>query len=146
MRIISLALLYLLVVTLTACNTTRQSAVGFSLPQGVVKQGEFVYTTMRCNSCHSLPAIEQLPDKGGQNISVALGGNGKRLKTDGELVSAIINPSHRITQSYLPQHTDAEGKSTMRKYNEVMTVSQLIDLVSFLQSQYEIPHDERILH
>ncbi|RZV49837.1 MAG: c-type cytochrome, partial [Pseudomonadales bacterium] len=108
--------------------------------------GEFVYTTMRCNSCHSLPAIKQLSDKGGQNISVALGGNGKRLKTDGELVSAIINPSHRITQSYLPQHTDAEGKSTMRKYNEVMTVSQLIDLVSFLQSQYEIPHDERILH
>lgn len=146
MRIISLTLLCALAVTLTACNTTRQSSAGFSLPKGVVKEGEFVYTTMRCNSCHSLPAVKQLADRGGQNISVALGGDGKRLKTDGEWVTAIINPSHRIKQSYLPQHSDPEGKSTMRKYNDVMTVSQLIDLVTFLKSQYEIPLDERTLH
>jgi hypothetical protein len=30
------------------------------------------------------------------------------------------------------------GESTMRNYNDVMSVQELIDLVEFLQSKYEI--------
>ena len=37
-----------------------------------------------------------------------------------------------------PALRDAEGNSLMRRYNDVMTVQQLVDLVTFLQGTYEV--------
>ena len=31
-----------------------------------------------------------------------------------------------------------DGESKMRRYNEVMTVQQLVDIVSYLQTEYEV--------
>ena len=67
-----------------------------------------------------------------------LGGQVSSSKTYGQLVTSVINPLHRIAHSYKPQNTDADGHSTMRNYNDVMTVKQLVDLVTFLESQYEL--------
>jgi hypothetical protein len=53
-------------------------------------------------------------------------------------VTAIINPSHRLAQGYAESLVAQEGKSKMTVYNDVMTVSQLIDLVTFLQGKYKL--------
>ena len=93
---------------------------------------------MECSGCHILPGIEQSTTYEEQDISVILGGKVTRIKTYGELVTSVINPSHRIAQIYEPQNTDSEGNSAMSNYNDIMTVGELIDLVSFLQLQYEL--------
>lgn len=137
MKYLSLLLISLSLTTLSGCDYGSESR-GFSLPEGNLTAGEVVFTSLECNSCHSLPNIAQLPDVNGHEISVQLGGEVSRIKTYGELVTAIINPSHRIAQPGVPQHVLADGQSAMRNYNDVMTVSQLTDLVSFLQTQYEL--------
>jgi hypothetical protein len=137
MKYLKLILASLSLITLISCDYPSESR-GFSLPIGDLKAGEIVFTSLECNSCHSLPTIEQLPDVNGHEISVQLGGEVSRIKTYGELVTAIINPSHRIAQPGVPQHVMADGQSVMRNYNDVMTVSQLTNLVSFLQTQYEL--------
>ncbi|MEH6517070.1 MAG: c-type cytochrome [Halioglobus sp.] len=137
MRLLLLILVSTVLLGISGCDSDARSARGFSLPAGDSEAGEVVFTAMKCNSCHSLPNIDQL--EGTQDlISVKLGGKVSISKTYGQLVTSVINPSHRIAKSYQPQNTDAEGQSMMRNYNDVMTVKQLVDLVTFLESQYEL--------
>ena len=67
-----------------------------------------------------------------QLMTIAIGGMRTRIATYGELVTSVINPSHRVARRY----RDETGDSPMRNYNEAMTVAELIDLVAFLQTQY----------
>ena len=69
---------------------------------------------------------------------VVLGGLTPNVKTYGDLVTSIINPSHRFALGYSDEETKTDGKSKMRLYNDQMTITQLIDLVAFLQSRYEV--------
>ena len=69
---------------------------------------------------------------------VELGGEVERLREYSDLVTAIINPSHRLAKGYDASLVANEGKSRMTVYNDVMTVSQLIDIVTFLQSHYQL--------
>jgi hypothetical protein len=71
---------------------------------------------------------------------VTLGGEVTRVKTYGELVTSIINPSHRLARGYPTEEVSAAGESLMALayLNDVMTVQQLIDLVAFLQARYEV--------
>lgn len=138
MKYLILILMSLSMILLGACDEQTRAARGFSLPEGDPDAGKVVFTQMQCNSCHHLDDIAQLPVADVHNISVKLGGEVTRIRTYGELVTSIINPSHRIAQSYEPQNTDADGHSTMRNYNDVMTVAQLVDLVSFLEAQYSL--------
>ena len=118
---------------LSSCN---EEARGFALPAGEIEEGKKIYKTLDCNTCHSIAGIEW---KGGtDSLKVHLGGAVTRKKTYGELVTSVINPSHKIAQGYKRQGTTHEGLSKMVNYNEIMTVQELIDLVSFLQSEYEI--------
>ena len=66
-------------------------------------------------------------------MSIALGGEVTRIQTYGELVTSIINPSHRLAEGYPVDTVSVDGKSRMRNYNDVMTVTELTDLVMFLQ-------------
>jgi hypothetical protein len=69
---------------------------------------------------------------------VELGGKVTRVRTYGELVTAIINPSHKLADGYPVKEVSEDGKSKMTFYNGYMTVQQLIDIVMFLQPQYEV--------
>lgn len=132
-----------LLASLAACQPNDNSAQGFSLPEGDAQAGMLVFTSLGCNSCHQLPSVPQLPTDSSGQATVKLGGEVRHIKTYGELVTAIINPSHKILQSYASQHVSAEGGSAMRNYNDVMTVTQLINLVSFLQNEYHLQPFER---
>jgi sulfur-oxidizing protein SoxX len=138
MKILPVLASSLIFLFLVGCDSDTLSARGFSLPDGDAEAGKIVYTRMGCNGCHSSPTIDQLPGAEDGGISVKLGGKVSVVKTYGQLVTSVINPSHRIAQSYAPENTDAMGRSKMRNYNDVMTVGELIDLVSFLESQYEL--------
>ena len=54
------------------------------------------------------------------------------------LSTAIINPSHKLVKGYAEEDVSEEGESKMENYNDVLTVTELIDLVAFLQSKYSI--------
>ncbi len=77
-----------------------------------------------------LPEVEPELDK-----EVSLGGDVARISTYGELVTSIINPSHKLAGGYLPAVISTNGESKMTNDNDAMTVQQLIDLVAFLQSR-----------
>jgi hypothetical protein len=104
---------------------------GFALPTGELEAGKTAFTKFGCNNCHSVGDIEF---KGlDENLKVPLGGAVTMVKTYGELVTSIINPAHKIDKNN--QLVDG---FKMKTYNEVMTVQELVDIVTFLQSEYEI--------
>lgn len=123
------------VVTLAACGP--QSPFGFSLPGGSADAGRQAFIALRCNSCHEIQGVaEHL----GGPAHVVLGGETTRVRTYGELVTSIINPSHKIAPVDRAEGATAEGESLMSYayLNDVMTVQQLIDLVAFLQPTYRV--------
>jgi sulfur-oxidizing protein SoxX len=123
---------------LTGCDTGPRSAQGFRLPDGDPEVGKGLFMALECNSCHSVAGMELEPPLQEGPVQVILGGPVARSKTYGQLVSSIINPSHKIVRKYPKEEVTADGESLMPIYNEMLTVQQLIDLVAFLQPQYEI--------
>lgn len=130
----------LLAAMLSGCDDGGiKSPRGFSLPDGDAEKGRLVYAELKCNACHTLSGEEFAGDENEpQVLSVALGGEVTRIKTYGELVTSIINPSHRLAKGDASDVIAIDGESRMTSYNDVMTVRQLIDLVAFLQSRYKL--------
>ncbi len=129
-----------LVVCLGACSPAEESAAGFRLPEGDLDRGALTFTELQCNSCHQVDGLD-LPFAGFEPAQpIVLGGRTLRVKTYGELVTSIINPSHKLTRKYPEEITSMNNESIMAtaRLNEVITVQQLIDLVAFLQPQYEL--------
>jgi hypothetical protein len=134
------AIALLLLLSAAACGgCSRESGVGFRLPDGDAERGRAAYVELRCHSCHHIEGVP-IPHAGEGLADVALGGPTARVKTYGELVTAIINPSHKLSPRYREEQVAANGESLMSYafLNDVMTVQQLIDLVAFLQGTYEV--------
>ena len=55
----------------------------------------------------------------------------------GQLVTSIVNPSHRLAPKYFSENIAKDGESLMTNYNDMLTVTQLTDLVAYLQLHYE---------
>ncbi len=127
-------------VTLVAV-TLLASACGrpeFVLPPGNVEAGKATFEELRCNSCHSVQGhVAHAPAEEGA-IHVELGGTVSRVKTYADLVTSIINPSHKLSRGLNTMTTTEDGASRMPVYNEVMTVQQLVDLTAFLETTYEV--------
>ncbi len=123
---------------LTACDADRMSEKGFSLPEGNTLNGKEAFVYMHCHECHTI-AGEELPTLAlADPPYVELGGKVTRVKTYGELVTAIINPSHKLAKGYPVDLVTNDGQSKMPLYNGYMTVQELIDIVSFLQPHYDV--------
>ncbi len=139
MKQIFLIPLLISILLLAACDTGPNSGRGFSLPEGDADKGRATFVELECNTCHSTGDIEHAAGSEGPGINVKLGGQVTVVKTYGDLVTSVINPSHKIFKTYANQNvaTDA-GNSIMVAYNEVMTVQQLIDLVTYLESNYQV--------
>ncbi len=130
------ALVLFLLLMVSGCDP---QARGFALPPGEVERGKATFVELGCNHCHSIDRQVEKLTNGDENIHFRLGGPTTRIKTYGDLVTSIINPSHRISgfQSSIV-NTTAEGDSRMLIYNEVMTVQQLVDLTTYLETTYEV--------
>jgi len=139
MKQVFLTPLFLLILLLTACDIGPNSGRGFSLPEGNVDKGRATFVELECNACHSVDDIERIAPSEGPDIDIRLGGQTTVIKTYGDLVTSVINPSHKIVQRHSKQKVSTEeGESTMIAYNEFMTVQQLVDLVTYLESTYQI--------
>jgi hypothetical protein len=97
-----------------------------------------VFTQFRCYDCHFVEGVDFPVGEEPDQAIVALGGEVSRVKTYGELVTSIINPSHKLAQGYAQSLVARDGESRMTNYNDVMTVTQLIDLTAFLQAHYKL--------
>jgi L-cysteine S-thiosulfotransferase len=119
---------------LAACSA--KSPFGFSLPDGNPAAGKQAFVDLHCNSCHEVSGvgIEYL-----EGIAhVPLGGKTTRVRTYGELVTSIINPSHKIAPPHRDEVHRGESLMTYMYLNDVMTVRQLVDVVAFLQPTYQL--------
>jgi sulfur-oxidizing protein SoxX len=128
--------LSILAAALAGCGP--KSPLGFSLPDGDATRGRTAFVELRCNACHEITGLDI--GYGNGPAHVVLGGKTTRIRTQGELTTSIINPSHRLAPRYPADQVAVNGQSLMSAayLNDVMTVQQLIDLVAFLQSTYEI--------
>jgi len=128
-----------LLMFLTAACTGRKSGAGLRLPDGDVQRGKAAFLGLKCNTCHTVAGTEiPPPSKDYAYVRVvALGGEVRRVKTYGALVTSIINPSHSLAPGYPKELITKGNESAMANFNDTMTVRQLIDLVAFLQSRYE---------
>jgi mono/diheme cytochrome c family protein len=133
-----LTLLLASLAVLGGCDQDRTlSERGFRLPDGNAAAGRETFLYMHCNQCHTIEG-EQLEPVPGFEPYVELGGPVTRVKTYGELVTAIINPSHKLADGYAKELVSIDGTSNMYVYNGFMTVQELIDIVMFLQPNYEV--------
>ena len=126
----SAAAALLMIMWSQACSQSR----GFALPEGDISAGKEVFLEFQCNQCHSTTTVDF---KGtDDNLHVALGGEVGQIKSYGQLVTSVINPSHKIAFGFGEQVNEA---NKMRNFNEELTVQEMVDLVTYLQSEYEIP-------
>ena len=134
-----IALLLISVAILSGCDQeARMSQQGFRLPDGDADAGRTAFLYMQCHQCHTI-AGEELPEIPGMDPPyVELGGKVSRVKTYGELITAIINPSHKLARGYAKEVVADNGESHMFIYNSHMTVQELIDIVMFLQPKYDV--------
>lgn len=131
---IPLAALLLLLVT--GCNP---QAKGFALPPGDAQAGAAAFVKLGCNTCHSVEGqIPQRETTTESTVAVVLGGRTTRVKTYGDLVTSIINPSHKLSRGTDKRTLGESGETLMPTYNSTMTVEEMLDLTSFLQESYTI--------
>ncbi|MCM0147884.1 c-type cytochrome [Photobacterium galatheae] len=122
---------------LAGCDTASQS---FSLPTGDEAQGKAVFLKYQCLACHSMTGFEDEASKLTRALDtpVVLGGEVSRIRTYPELVTSVINPSHRLAEGYDDQEIQVDGQSVMPSFNDVMTVTEMVNLVYFLESHYSL--------
>jgi hypothetical protein len=123
---------------IAACSPPKKdSPTGFILPPGDAMKGQTTFVALGCIACHKVdgvsftaaPSIE--PD-----LIVTLGGQQPKVKTYGQLVTAIIHPDAAILRNE-QRYENKQGESLMPDYDEFMTVQQMTDLVTFLTEHYE---------
>lgn len=126
------------------CAPSADSPRGFFLPAGDVDAGRQAFVDLQCHGCHRINGVDLPQFIGSAPVVVVLGGERTRVRTYGELVTSIVNPSHRLVAGFPAEQVSRDGESLMPVMNGVMTVQQLIDLVALLQSSYAIapPTDE----
>ena len=120
------------------CQQDPHSGAGFRLPDGDANQGREVFLYMQCNQCHTIEGTELPAIPYADPAYIELGGRVATVKTYGDLVTSIINPSHKLAAGYAKEKVSQDGESKMYTYNRHMTVQELIDLVAFLQSHYDV--------
>lgn len=109
------------------------------IPPGDSANGESIFLEQRCYRCHTLEGRElpdfDLPAK----LKIHLGGDAHILWNRDEFGRAILNPEHVVSPQYqaiMIQAGDEKGsqESPMPNFNAVLSISDLIDLATFLDS------------
>jgi sulfur-oxidizing protein SoxX len=117
---------------LSGCRT------GFSLPNGDEAMGKAAFVKYRCADCHTIVGMDDLRQGVKPLMTLPLGGRTEHVKAYDELVTSIINPSHVISPNFAGKDISVGDRSKMPNYNHAMSVNELIDLVTFLESRYEL--------
>ena len=123
-------------ICLSACVRDDRKQGDIYLPEGDASTGEMHFVSLGCVSCHSVIGAE-LPDSAEAGpVRVLLGSRTGRRMSYGKLVTSIVNPSHRLPVGHQRTGVSVDGESRMPSFNDVLTVTQLTDIVAFLQQHY----------
>ncbi len=109
------------------------------VPTGKADAGQSVFVTKGCHQCHSAGATKLPPVELAPRLVIELGGDVHSKWTRDDYARAIMDPDHLVSEDYkiamirLGDHFKAEN-SPMPTFADVLRVSELIDLVTFLDS------------
>ena len=137
------SMLMVLAVPSLVAGCATGTLFGFPVDQGDIAAGRQAFIDHRCHQCHSI-ADERLPPLAGADRPILeLGGPTSIVRSYADLTTSIINPNHTISERYRDQqlvlNTQIPLESPMPRPNlDTMTVRQLIDIVAFLDSKYEL--------
>jgi mono/diheme cytochrome c family protein len=128
--------------TLAVAGCAGSAIFGFPVEQGDIAAGRQAFIAHQCHQCHTI-AGEQLPALAGMSWPMLqLGGPTTIVRSYEDLTTSIINPDHSISERYRNQlrlEAAIPLESPMRTPDlDTMTVRQLIDIVAFLDSKYEV--------
>ena len=116
---------------------------GFRIASGDAQRGEIAFQELKCAGCHTVKGVDNFAiEPHEEGLVVALGGEVMRVKTYGELITAIIHPSDSIRPDVLRQYDMPDGQSLMPDYSTAMTTRQLMDIATFLEQHYELKAPE----
>jgi len=109
------------------------------VPAGDPVRGEQLFIDRRCFRCHTVEKAE-LPDFDiPPALKIHLGGESHQQWNRDAYAQAIMNPEHVIAPQYqtLMQSSDpnAAKETPMPNFNRDLTVSELIDLATFLAAK-----------
>lgn len=132
--------LVLLLVTLglvAGCYRPPKSGKGFVFPEGEVSRGRDAFVELNCFTCHKVHGEDGLAQPTvDASLVIVLGGEVTKMRTYGDLVTAVIHPSYEISEKVgIPRRWELKI-SPMPVMNDTMTVRQMLDIVTFLQPHY----------
>lgn len=122
---------------MAGCNLGEEWRNEIHLPAGDATRGEALFASVGCVSCHAVGDAELKEGAEAGAVRVRLGSETGRRMSYGQLVTSVVNPSHRLAPRYSSENIAKDGESLMANYNDVLTISQLTDLVAYLQTHYE---------
>lgn len=128
---------------LGGCRTYPDEVGDFRFPilSGDIQRGQEAFVRLECNQCHVVDGVDLPEFDGPRPVTVELGGDLYFAKTYGDLVTSIINPDHVISDRYLdqlPREVRRRTSSSPMYLKEDMKVTELIDIVAFLNSRYRL--------
>lgn len=132
-----LTLLAGLLITCAIISGCSPSSPEFALPEGDVAKGQALFVSYSCTSCHTVSGLDLPAPEVKGRVNVTIGGGVSKLKSYSELVTSVINPSHELVSRRRAEDVSQDGESLMTVYNDIMTVTELTDIVAFLESRYE---------
>lgn len=133
-----LSLLLLLAAASILLRSERKSGAGFHLPDGDARAGQEVFVRLRCHACHRVAGLDLPAPLVEPSVPVVLGGEVPHVKTDGELWTSVIDPSHRLPRDFPAELLRRGTASRMPDYGDILSVREMVDLVAFLQSRYRV--------
>ena len=137
MKALWIVLLAMLGIVASGCDYNLKSARSLRLPQGSAERGKVAFVVLKCVECHTVVGMSDMPPPYAKlDTVVALGGEVPRLRTVGDLLTSIIHPNYALSDQWKRPAASRPEKSPMRIVNDQMTVTQMIDLVTFLQPRY----------
>lgn len=126
-----------------ACSYTP--LFGFPIDEGDLEAGRQAFLDHQCHQCHTIANLRLPALAGADRPLLELGGETTSIKSYAELMTSIIKPNHAISQRYrdrLALDAVVPVESPMPMPNiDTMTVRQLIDIVAFLDSRYQLIED-----
>jgi mono/diheme cytochrome c family protein len=121
-----------------ACDAGPKSSRGFRLPDGDPGHGRAVFVANRCQTCHEVAGEDFPAPVAEPPVRVRLGGPVHGVISDGELVTSIISPSHRVSARYELAAVQSGKLSRMGDFTEALSVRDLRDLVAYLRTRYTV--------
>src|SRR5262249_33076895 len=100
----------------------------FTPPPGDAKKGRDVFIRLACYACHQV-GDEKFPPASAPGPDLTDVGEHHPA---GYLLESILNPNAVIVEG--PGYTGSDGKSIMPDYRGRLSVTDVIDLVAYLES------------